>query len=390
MPLFYLFHSKRCAASATGTRATGSGNYSSSLMDKASVANCEQLVPDSEQEASMVELACANAILEAWETCITHGAIDVHTTRRVQLAMDAVRAIAEGWHAMSDEQCAMLSAQVVYYLTGSVPLAVEAYNNPSFGPKKAQKGQGKGKGTTSQYVKKVDLYKLPTKWFLRAYADESGNMLMTQGAKPSKYFTADAVRNMLDGDCSELARRPGMGFNLAACTMEAGLDVLEPLRAVLEEGSDESLAALKKTGIFQILEWLQSDENKLMEHVSYLNISNEQNRSIDETKDHALGLIKLLGDKESSEKIMKMFAKLADSSSRLYGLSIAGMEFTALATKLKVWAKKVPEIDKQDGSVRRWAKEPENPKLLAKAVGAYYQERSARPKKKKGFGGSDD
>ena len=54
-------------------------------------------------------------------------------------------------------------------------------------------------------------------------------------------------------------------------------------------------------------------------------------------------------------------------------MAMALMEFTALASKLKEWAWKVPDLDKQAPVLRKWVKDPsvENlAKALAKGLAA--------------------
>ncbi|CAE6973429.1 unnamed protein product [Symbiodinium sp. CCMP2592] len=107
------------------------------------------------------------------------------------------------------------------------------------------KGGSKGAGKAgeqpkeSQYVKRVDLYKFLGKWMLRSYPDERGRPLML-GAKKSTAQAAlepEALRAILDADCCELLRRPTMGLNLAA----ASIDCAALLGPVLQEKMDSLL-----------------------------------------------------------------------------------------------------------------------------------------------------
>ena len=129
------------------------------------------------------------------------------------------------------------------------------------------KGKGKGQKSDSKYIKKVDLYKFLVKWVLRSYADEGGNMLMSEGEKPSKYFTAERVRAMLDGDCCELIRRLGMGMNLSACTIEGGMAVLKRMAEAMQGANPESKSILQKTGLQQVLEWIEKEENNVANNI---------------------------------------------------------------------------------------------------------------------------
>ena len=78
-------------------------------------------------------------------------------------------------------------------------------------------GNGRGKDDReSKYVKKVDHYKFIMKWALRSYANVDGQILFTNGCKASKHFTEETLRDMIDGENSELVRRLGMGVSLAS------------------------------------------------------------------------------------------------------------------------------------------------------------------------------
>ncbi|CAE7546135.1 unnamed protein product, partial [Symbiodinium sp. CCMP2456] len=69
-------------------------------------------------------------------------------------------------------------------------------------------------------------WNLPTKAMVRAFPDESGCMLKTGGKSVKKALAPGQLRDRLDSDSSELIRRPGMGLNLAAASISAGLEVL--------------------------------------------------------------------------------------------------------------------------------------------------------------------
>ena len=88
---------------------------------------------------------------------------------------------------------------------------------------RTKKAQPKKKAS-DKYVGAVKLFKLFVKDALRSYAAEDGAFLLTEGQKsPARYFTAETVREKLTEENSELLKRPGMGVNLLACNVEAGL-----------------------------------------------------------------------------------------------------------------------------------------------------------------------
>ncbi len=182
---------------------------------------------------------------------------------------------------------------------------------------KGKAGEGKG---TSKYIVKVDLFKWPVKWFLRSYPGPNGEMLMTDGSKPTKHFSLTAVRDMLDGECSELIRRPCMGVNLHACTMQSGLEALRTLPSLPKEPpSDdrkEEFKAYRKTGVPDFKEWLQSSAKKLKDTVSYLNLANELNRDTSSSKKELQTFISAFAGSEDAEARMKCYAQMADCFSR--------------------------------------------------------------------------
>ena len=254
-----------------------------------------------------------------------------------------------------------------------------------------QKGaNGKGSGA-SPYIKKVDRYKLAVKWFLRSYVDRDGQMMFTDGQKATKYFTSDNMREVLDGEHSELIRRLGMGVNLFANTVESGLGALNCF-FLPKDISDEDLEnvdkSFKETGLPEFLQWLREDGSDLLGVVQYLNKTNEEVGTEKQTAKRFRKLLNLLADDHDDK--MKALARMADVSARLYGLSVHLMEFIALASNLEEWGKKVPEVEKQSPAVRKWVKNPKDQRLLAKAVAANYAEGGEKKKRKKALDSSDD
>ena len=103
------------------------------------------------------------------------------------------------------------------------------------------KHSGKGKGQAAQqaqWLTRVDLYKFLPKWLLRSYPDGRGRPLFSA---PSE-LTPSKIREVLDGDCSELLRRPVMGVNLCSASVDAAglflpklMDLLPSVGQVLEK-----------------------------------------------------------------------------------------------------------------------------------------------------------
>lgn len=68
-------------------------------------------------------------------------------------------------------------------------------------------------------MKRVDLYKFSAKRMLRSYPDERGNPLMRQPSAQAA-LAPEAFRKSLGRDCCELMRRPTMGVNLCAASID--------------------------------------------------------------------------------------------------------------------------------------------------------------------------
>ena len=211
------------------------------------------------------------------------------------------------------------------------------------------------------------------KCFLRSY----------NGQKASKHFTAEKVREDLDGECSELIRRLGMGVNLFANTVESGLEVLDLffLPKDLDDHAAKAEKQFRKTGIPDFIEWLRGDGCDFVGIVQYLNTGNGQVGTETETVERFEDLLKLLED-EDGEK-MKALARMTDAAARIYGMSVHMMELLSLASKPKLWAKKVPEVQKQHAAVRKWLKDSSDKHLLAKAVAAEYASLAEKKRKRK-------
>jgi hypothetical protein len=240
--------------------------------------------------------------------------------------------------------------------------------------KKQPKREGK-------YVGAVLLWKIFLKDAMRSYASQDGSFLLTEGKPAAKYFTVKTVRTKLSEQTSELVKRPGMGANLLAANIEAGLQVLacvplaEQLTADMAEKQKKLFA---KLGFTALSEFLPKD---LAEWVHVLSVANEQCMDTEKNERVAKKLFAFLGKDDGLDSRMKTCAKIADASARLYGMAMSMMEGMALASNVKEWAKKVPQLDKQDAAVRHWVKKP-TVDNLAKAVAAYLHDRVTKAKRK--------
>ena len=203
---------------------------------------------------------------------------------------------------------------------------------------------------SSKRITAVKEWNLPTKAMVRAFPDESGCMLKTGGRSVKKALAPGQFRDRLDSDSSELVRRPGMGLNLAAASMSAGLEVLDL--------GDDMTAQL---GLKSLLDFVakHDDLGELLKKAQkdYKGDGSDLAQSIAKLFSH------LAGPEDNSDDLGKVLVKLADGSSRLFAFAIAASEIRALINKQKAWSKMVPELDKQAPGVRRWVAEPSDESL---------------------------
>ena len=106
----------------------------------------------------------------------------------------------------------------------------------------------------------------------------------------------------------------------------------------------------------------------------------------------AIGKLLALG--EEAGPLMKTFAKLADTSSRLYVLSTWMLQWLALAAKPKAWGKAVQQPDLQPACLRPWTKHPGDVDALVQSLaagltGAVHWGGARKTKRKLGDSGSD-
>ncbi|CAE8629391.1 unnamed protein product, partial [Polarella glacialis] len=192
----------------------------------------------------------------------------------------------------------LVHALSTYEIPKHLPLrqSLRPHSTMPFGDKKktAEKKvkDGKGSGKGQKYVKAVPLFKLFLKWGLRSYANKDGCMLFTDSGEPSKYFTVKSVRDMLTEDSSECVRRPATGVNLAAGTIEGGLDVLA---CFPEDGKADGGTAEKHyidTGIPDCKALLDADFRTLVEA---LNVTNQLCGDKKVCQQNAKQLLQLMG-----------------------------------------------------------------------------------------------
>lgn len=218
------------------------------------------------------------------------------------------------------------------------------------GAPRASKGSTKGKGkgeVESTYVKRVDLYKLLPKWFLRSYPTDRGHVLQLNQAAEEALLPAN-LRPLLDADCSELLRRPSMGINLAA----ASIDSCQLFGHVLAESFPAVLEALTA--------------EPLIEHTQFLNLSRDMDRDPTlggpATKNFLRSVRKLVQEKGPD------LAKVAEAAAAVYLGLLSLLEVAAVASDFASWAAAVPEVKKQPKSLQSWLKDPTNKEKLYKAV----------------------
>ena len=217
----------------------------------------------------------------------------------------------------------------------------------------------------------------------------AGASFQPSGSDPTKYFTTKTVQEVLDKDTSELVKRPNIGMHLAAGAVESGLEVLRCLPT--QDGDDDPLSdtsEYRKSGFPQMKAVLPA---AIQEAVEVFNCSSEKFGNRSEIEKALETFVEYLTSRGCEDR-MKTFARAADASSRVYASAMALMEITALAKKIKDWAKKVPEVEKQNPGVRKFAKDMDLPSLikgLAKGLVAYAETGRAKKRTRK-FGDCKD
>ena len=193
------------------------------------------------------------------------------------------------------------------------------------------------------------------KSLLRNFPDESGCMLKLRGSSVKKVLSHWRLRANLSAETSELVNRPPMGVNLSAASLQAGLEVLK-------EGTDANMGhAVLKTQL------------GTEEFGNALRRCQKDSGSGEEEIAKAMQLLMdTLAPKDSKkqDELGKALTQLADASSRLYGLAMAGLELRAALSRQKEWAELVPEGALQAPAIQSWMKDPSAKKLSAGVASA--------------------
>lgn len=235
---------------------------------------------------------------------------------------------------------------------------------------KAGTAKGKGKGKEAKdggaWVKRVDLYKWLGKWSLRSYPDSIGRPLFQNAA--AALSSPDAVRAMLDADCSETIRRPAMGVNLAAASIDAANLFVPALEANLPKWKEV------------LEEWA--------EPVKYMNLSRDMERTKEENISKAEAFLKKA--RAQARGKLKEIAAVCEASASIYLASMAVLEVSSVASDLEWWASKVPEEKKQSKQIRKWIKDPNDKQKLYQALAAAVKADAKDQSRRRNFGQFED
>ena len=236
------------------------------------------------------------------------------------------------------------------------------------------KGGGKEAGKAgeqpkeSQYVKRVDLYKFLGKWILRSYPDERGRPLML-GAKKSTAQAAlepEALRAILDADCCELLRRPTMGLNLAA----ASIDCAALLGPVLQEKMESLLPKL-------------TSEN-FLDKIQFLNLARNVERNPEEAPAQCKSMLKKV--KHLVRDHGGDLAAAAEAAAGVFLGLVSILEVAAVSKDLRAWAKGVPERRKQSKHLQAWLQDPDDEDKFLAAVAKAVKEDNKNTTRARTFG----
>lgn len=189
------------------------------------------------------------------------------------------------------------------------------------GGRSSSKGKGKGgeKQQESKFVKKVDLYKFLGKWLLRSYPDVSGKPLMLGQKTAAQALAPDALRGVLDAECCELLRRPTMGLNLSAASVDCASLFLPVLQETLAELApklqDESFA----------------------QKFQFLNLARDVDRDPAETPDMCKCYLKQV--KRLVKDHGDTVATAAEAAAGVYLGLVSVLEVAAVGSDLRSWAR---------------------------------------------------
>ena len=248
---------------------------------------------------------------------------------------------------------------------------------PKYG---ARRGTARGAGAKDSdpnYVHAVPLHKWAIKQYLRCYPGEAGEMLLPKDIKATKFFTQKNFLDKLSAEDSELLRRPWMGTNLHAATMQSGVEVLKAMAEATASGTRDP------SGFAEVAELFPQD---MLGALELLNLRNEVSRDKCSLTDAANELLTWAGG-DGVDARMRTLAKVADAAARVLGMAFSGLELCALAANPKAWGKKIVEVAKQHPQIQKFAKGGDLA-MLAKGMAAVNMDRMNKQssQKKRKFG----
>lgn len=239
------------------------------------------------------------------------------------------------------------------------------------GGRSSNKGKGKGgEKQESKYVKKVDLYKFLGKWLLRSYPDGHGKPLMLGQKTAPQALAPEALRGILDAECCELLRRPTMGVNLSAASVD-GASLFLP---VLQEKLEELAPKLQ--------------EESFVEKFQFMNLA----RAIDRNPADAAEMCKryLKQVKRLVRDHGETLASAAEAAAGVYLGLISLLETAAVGSDLRAWAKSVPERKKQSKHLQAWLQDPASEEKFLAAIARNVKEDLKDDTRRRRFGDLED
>ena len=217
-------------------------------------------------------------------------------------------------------------------------------------------------------MKRVDLYKFLGKWVLRSYPDDRGRPLMLGAGKATApaALAPEALRAVLDSDCCELLRRPTMGLNLAAASVDCAALFAPILQEKLETVMPKIVA------------------ESFLDKVRFLNLARNVDRSLAETPEQCKSFLKKVRHmvRDHGDDL----AAAAEAAAGLFLGLISILEVAAVSTDLRAWAKGVPERKKQSKHLQAWLQDPEDESKLFAAVAKSIKEDGKNETRVRRFG----
>ena len=247
--------------------------------------------------------------------------------------------------------------------------------------KRQTAGAGKKKKEDPNKLNSVPLWKMVGKASMRSWADENGNAMLSEGDPPHRFFTLEKVREITNEEAAQLVKMPAAGFQNAISNLVAGQEVLVCVPPE-KPSSDDDFAKMKLAEARKIL--CDKDVLKAVELVHLPFEKFEDKRTAEKA---TKTILEHFGDKDEAAERLEILGRLADEGARLYSAAMAAMQLIALATSVKEWAKKIPEIEKQPASIRKFTKSQKKEDLFAALANgiAAAAEKTFR-KKRYGFG----